>query len=386
VVVDDHKEGVIDLRRVFQVSSNIGFAKAVHQHYGGDKNSEGRFVDYISKMGLGQPLGIGLPGEASPLIKHPLAEGSAWDGTSLVMMSYGYALELTPMHTLALYNAVANNGRMVRPRLVREVSSYGQTVQKFGTEVINPAICSRPTLELVRSCLEGVVSEGTGGVLKNPYYDVAAKTGTAQMPFDNGGYTDSRGGRNYLATMVGYFPADNPKYTCIVAIKTYHGPGNRNTYYGASLPGPVFRAIADRVYASNTSWHTSVDTGREKQPPAPASVKNGTVEGLRMVASRLTLPFKPPRGGGKWIYMENPDGLRPATNDGDQAAAPFLTDDNQGDTVPSVKGMGLRDAMLLLEGKGMKVTFSGKGRVTSQSVAEGTQLRRGQAIHLNLTI
>ncbi|MCD8071641.1 MAG: transpeptidase family protein [Alistipes sp.] len=382
VVVDDHKEGVIDLRRVFEVSSNIGFAKAVHDHYGADKNGEARFVDHISSMGLGQPLGIGLAGESS---KHPKAEGSGWDGTSLVMMSYGYALELTPMHTLALYNAVANNGRMVRPRLVREVSSYGQTVRKFDTEVINPAICSRATLELVRSCLEGVVSEGTGGVLKNPYYDVAAKTGTAQIPFDNGGYTDSRGGRNYLATMVGYFPADNPKYTCIVAIKTYHGPGNRNTYYGASLPGPVFRAIADRVYTSNTSWHRTVDAGREKQPPAPGSVKNGSAEGLRMVAARLSLPFKPARGGDGWIYVE-PATAPPPEGEAGQESAPYLTAANDGDVVPLVKGVGLREAVYLLESKGMKVTFSGKGRVTSQSVAEGTEIRRGQAIHLNLSI
>lgn len=381
-VVDDHPEGVISLRRVFDVSSNIGFAKAVDEFYG---DNPGRFVDQISKMGLGGTLGIEIPGEQPPLIKHPKAEGSGWDGTSLVMMSYGYALELTPLHTLSLYNAVANGGRMVRPRLVREIRSYGQPVRKFGTEVINPAICSKQTLAAVSDCLRSVVDEGTGRVLKNPYYDVAAKTGTAQIAFNNGGYTDSRGGRNYLATMVGYFPADNPKYSLIVAIKTYHGPGNRNTYYGASLPGPVFRAIADRVYASNTSWHDPVDQSGGKLAPAPSSVKNGRTEALRIVANKITMPFRLTRGGERWLYVD-PVPAQPAGEDEAAPVPAYTTTGNDDDTVPSVKGMGLREAMFLLESKGLDVTFSGKGRVTSQSVAEGTQIRRGQTVHLTLSI
>lgn len=386
VITDDHPEKVISLRRVFEVSSNIGFAKAVHEHYGEDKQRQARFVDYIRKMGMGDTLGVGIPGERAPLVKHPLESGSAWDGTSLVMMSYGYALEVTPMHTLSLYNAVANGGRMVRPRLVREIQNYGETVKKFGTETINPAICSKTTLQLVRECLEGVVEEGTGRGLRNEHYDVAAKTGTAQMAFDNGGYRDARGGRNYLATMVGYFPADNPKYSCIVAVKTYYGPGRYNTYYGASLAGPVFKAVADRVYASNSTWHDPVDNSGGRVTPQPGSIKNGMTEGLKVIANRLNLPFKLGRSEEEWIYIATAP--PPESEDGEETpgAAPYLTEACDGETVPPVKGMGLREAMYLLESKGLRVTYSGKGRVTAQSLAEGTPVVRGRTVHLTLSI
>ncbi|MCD8171891.1 MAG: transpeptidase family protein [Alistipes sp.] len=384
-VVDDHPEGVISLRRIFEVSSNIGFAKAVDEVYG---ENPARFVDFIRRTGMGDTLGIEIPGEQPPLIKHPSDGLPSWDGTSLVMMSYGYALELTPMHTLALYNAVANGGKLVRPRLVREIRNYGETVRRFGTETINPAICSKPTLRLVRECLEAVVDEGTGRVLKNPYYEVAAKTGTAQIVMESGGYTDSRGGRNYLATMVGYFPADNPKYSCIVAIKTYYGRGNYNTYYGASLAGPVFRAIADRVYASNTAWHDPVDRSGEKTLPGPESIKNGLTQGLRLISNKLTLSFRIARGDDGWLYVQTPAVTAAAEAGGEEAEAapPYLTVANDSDTIPSVKGMGLREAMYLLESKGLRVTYSGKGRVTGQSVAEGTRAVRGQTVHLTLAI
>lgn len=386
-LVDDHPEKVIPLRRVFEVSSNIGFAKAVNEKYG-DKPAG--FVDYIKNMGLGMPLDMQIEGERRPLIKDPANRDysslEAWDGTTLVKMAYGYALEITPMHTLMLYNAVANDGRMMRPRLVKEVQSYGQTVRTFPSEVINPAICSPSTLRLVRESLQGVAAEGTGRyVMAGSEYIAAVKTGTAQVAFDNGGYTDSRGGRQYLATFVGYFPADNPKYTCLVAIKTYNGPGHRNTYYGASLSGPVFKAIADRVYAANPWWHGVVESNGERTAPAATDVKNGYTPELREAGDELGTPLMIDRATQLWSYIDRTTPADSTVNRG----RPYIAVDsaaNDDGTVPDVRGMGLKDAVYLLESKGLKVSYSGAGRITSQSVAPGGQAVVGETVFLTLRL
>lgn len=376
---DDHKESVITLRRVFEVSSNIGFAKSVYNLY---KDRPERFVNFINEIGFDKPLGMQIPGEQPPLIKDPSIRDpknvKAWDGTTLVKMSYGYALEVTPMQTLALYNAVANGGKLMRPLLVKEIQSYGNTVRAFEPEVLNPAICSQKTLALVRECLEGVTEEGTGArALKNPYYKVAAKTGTAQMTMASGGYRDARGGLNYLATLVGYFPADNPKYSCIVAIKTYYGPGQRNTYYGASLAGPVFRAIADRVYASNPSWHTPVDNHADPVLPPASDIKGGREKDVVHTASKLSVKVARNRDDAEWVKVDNDE-------KGRLVAVPALSDDET--KVPSVIGMGLSDAMFLLEQSGLRVSFTGKGKVKAQSVAAGSQIKKGQTIVLTMGV
>lgn len=381
VVTDTHAEGTIPLRRVFEVSSNVGFAKAVHQTYA---SNPGRFVDFVRGMGLGEPLGIDMGGEREPLIKHPGEKGSAWDGMSLVMMSYGYALEITPMHTLALYNAVANGGVMVRPHIVREVRNYGQTVYEYPVDTINPAICSPRTIGLVRECLAGVVDEGTGRILKNPYYVVAAKTGTAQMAFQNGGYMDRNGGRNYLATMVGYFPADNPKYSCIVAIKTYNGPGNRNTYYGASLSGPVFKAIADRVYAVNSSWHDRIHDNGRHMAATTGEIKAGRSDQLKTVSERLHMGLPLEGGMEQWAYIRRDTTDKKNVNYICREEPAGYAGEEMADAVPSVIGMGLKDALWLLESKGFDVAFTGAGRVLSQSLDPGTQAVPGQTIELKL--
>lgn len=398
LVIDSHRESVISLRRVFEVSSNIGMAKAVNDTYGTDPK---RFVNFINDMGFNEPLGVQIAGERNPLVKTPGTRN--WDGTSLVMMSYGYALEITPMHTLALYNAVANNGRLLRPQLVKEVRSYGKPVYKFKSEDIKSAICSKQTVALVRECLEGVVDEGTGKILKNPYYTVAAKTGTAQMPFDNGGYKDRYGGRNYLATMVGYFPADNPKYSCIVAIQTYYGPGSRYTYYGASLAGPVFKAISDRVYAANPTWHTPVDTSGDLKMPIAEDIKSGKSMQIRDAAKKINVNVDIKRKAEEWGYIGQ--GLRALHNEFSGGNNSLARNNNPTDgeldvksknilevetmdldngVVPSVVGMGLKDAIFLLEKQGLKVAFKGKGTIISQSIEAGTEARKGAVIVLTM--
>lgn len=366
-VTDSHREGVISLRRIFEVSSNIGFAKAVNETYA---DKQGRFADYLASLGFYSPLGLQIGGEPNPVAWKP--GDRSWSGQTLVKMSFGYGLEITPLHTLTFYNAVANNGRMVRPLLVKELREYGQTRKTFRTEVMNPSICSAQTLKQVRECLEGVVDEGTAAVLKSPYYKVAAKTGTAQIAQGSRGYRDARGGREYLATIVGYFPADAPKYTMIVCMKTYYGPNSYGTYYGASLAGPVFRAIADRVYGQALSWQEPVHNDR--QPAAdPIPIKGGSVKAIRKVADKLDVRLEAWRKAGDWATVRQ-----------DSTVVTLTEVQPEWGVVPSVQGMGLKDAIYLLERSGLAVSFSGKGKVVSQSLPAGEKIIRGTLISVEL--
>lgn len=356
LVEDSHVVGKTDLRGVMEESSNIGFVKLIDGEY---RDEPERFVDFVRNLGFDERVSMQLVGGRRPTIKDPLRpRETAWDVLSLMKMSYGYAIELTPAHTLMIYNAVANGGRMVAPRLVRAVvadDDPGNVVEEFPVQVLNEKICSDKTLAIVRSTLEGVVERGTGSALKNPHYTVAGKTGTAQMAFANGGYVDERGGRQYLASFVGYFPAEKPKYSCIVAIKTYTAPGNRNVYYGAQLALPAFKAIADRT--------NTIITGRETplQPaethPAPA-LKNGNAAEVQAAAREL------------------------------HVAGTITPQDGMNDTVPgrmpSVVGMGLKDAIYTLERQGLDVEFTGMGRVTAQSVEAGREINAGDKVKITL--
>lgn len=368
-VTDSHAEvGPRTLRYIFEHSSNIGFAKAVNKYY---KDDPKRFVERIYKMGLALPLDLQIPGAPDPIIRRP--GDRWWDGMSLTMMAYGYALEITPLRTLVLYNALANNGRMMSPLLVKELRQYGQTLRTYRAEEMVSAVASPGVVKQVQAAMQSVVDEGTAGVLRNPYYKVAAKTGTAQIAQGRGGYTDRFGGRHYLATMVGYFPADNPKYTCIVAIKTYNGPGHRRAYYGAQISGPVFRAIADRVYAQHTDWQIPVSIRKEKLTEQPA-VKMGRYDEIREVSRAMHIPYEG-NSGDQWrTYLPRVD----STGRGTTA---LLTGTG---VVPSVVGMGLKEALYLLESEGLAVTFSGRGHVIRQSVRGGSVVARGATVNLQL--
>lgn len=202
-------------------------------------------------MGVGRPLGLQILGEGQPLVKDPRKRGGGWDGTTLTMMSFGYALNVTPLQTLALYNAVANGGKMVKPQLVTALMDKGQVVKSYPTEVIRDQIASPATIRAARVALEGVVENGTARSLKNEKYSVAAKTGTAQIAMGRRGYQTADGSRHYLGSIAGYFPADNPRYSMIIAFKTFYGAGSGKTYYGGALASPLFRTIADRIYGSS---------------------------------------------------------------------------------------------------------------------------------------
>ncbi len=373
-VVDTHNYGELTLKGVFEKSSNVGFALAVNKYF---RDEPERFVNHLRKMGLDKPMDLQIAGEAPAVIRGP--EDRWWDGTTLTMMAYGYALRLSPLKTLSFYNAVANNGKMVRPKFVRELRQYGQTLRSYPTEVMVSSIGSDEVIRQVQEAMRGVVDEGTARyILKNPYYKVAAKTGTAQISlaeiYKGGrGYKDRFGGRHYLATLVGYFPADHPRYSCIVAIKTYHGPGRRGTYYGASLSGPVFRAIADRVYAQSTSWQSPLSERHDKTEQQPP-LKPGRVDEMKRVANRFHISGIDAPRGAMWMNLESRDSLPPE--------AVSITP-HEG-TVPDVVGMGLKDAIYLLEKSGLVVSFSGVGVVQTQSFKPGTRVNRGSVISLRL--
>ncbi len=258
---DDHdpERRYETLQRVFEMSSNVGFVQAVEERFV-SRGREQEYVDYIAGLGFDRPLGTEIVGEAVPVVHKPTPEmrrEGRWNRNSLSFMSHGYGFEVSPLHVLTLYNAVANDGRMVRPMLVSALTGADTTVvERFTTQVINPRIAPRRTIAAVRRSLEGVVEEGTARVLQNPYYKVAAKTGTAQQ-LTGGRYQGGRRGQLYMATMVGYFPADAPKYSCIVSIWTrYNAAGD--VFYGSNLAGPVFKAVADRVFVTNYEWQTPV--------------------------------------------------------------------------------------------------------------------------------
>ena len=238
-VISDSKEdghGKITVKEVFEVSSNVGVIKLVQKVF---KGKEKDFVKKLYELKLNEPTGIIIPGEVKPQIRFPGDKG--WSGLSMPMMSIGYEIRLTPLQILTFYNAIANNGRMVKPRLVKAYLKHGQVVQSFPPQVIQSSICSRSTLKKVHEVLEGVVESGTATNLKNPRYKIAGKTGTAQIAKGRKGYKS--GGRvSYQASFVGYFPAEDPKYSCIVVVNS---PSN-SVYYGNVVAGPIFKEISIR--------------------------------------------------------------------------------------------------------------------------------------------
>lgn len=349
--------GRIPVREVFEKSSNVGTAKIIYENY---KSRPGDYVDRLYRMGLNEKTGIDIRGEGKPLIRYP--GDKYWSGISLAMMSHGYEVQLTPLQILTFYNAVANGGRMMKPRIVKQVRYHGNPLKEIKTEVLNPAICSGATVEKARMLLKGVVENGTAVNLDNDTYSIAGKTGTAQIANDKYGY--KQGGRvSYQASFVGYFPADRPVYSCIVVV---NAPSN-SIYYGNLVAGPVFREIADRVYA--TRFFDEHD--RREQQGSPA-IKNGYGSDAAYVLADLGLRYYRD-GAADWVrpYSER-DTIR------------FKELELIDNLVPDVTGMGLRDALFLLENSGMAVRVSGRGKVAKQSLRPGIRVVPGSVINIEL--
>lgn len=309
--------GRVSLKRAFEVSSNVGIVKLIYDNY---KDDPARFVDRLYTLGLHEPLGLPIKGEGTPYIPKP---GDAnWSGITLPWMAFGYQVSFTPLQVLTLYNAVANDGVMIKPRFIESISKHGKVVKQSEVEVINPAICSKETLAKVRSMLEGVVENGTATNLQNPLVKMAGKTGTCQLNYWK------RDTRDYQASFAGYFPADDPQYTCIVVVNK---PNNYRGYYGSTVAAPVFKAIAENIY---------LDTPRDLDQP-----KNTFAQLLETEEPMLSI---------------NPK------------------------TIPDLRGKSGADALSILENHGYRVKIEGNGKVIWQYPPAGAKTGTSAMIELKL--
>lgn len=353
--------GKITVRRAFEVSSNVGVSKVVTECYGAHPEE---FVDRLYQMGLNRKLGLEIKGEGKPDIKY--TDSELWSGLSLPWMSIGYEVRLTPLQMLALYNAVANNGKMVKPMFVEELRSHGKTIKRFETKVLNNHICSRETLNNIRAMLEGVVENGTARNLANSHYKIAGKTGTAQVSLSKEGYTKSL----YQASFAGYFPADDPKYSCIVVVNA----PSRSIYYGNLVAGPIFREITDRIYVREYEMQEAPGILAEKGFQAPYS-KSGKGDALKEIFRTLHLPLAGADSLGEWVTTVSTDKGVSVNN---RTVTVNL--------VPNVVDMGLKDAVYLMEQQGIRVKVDGRGTVRDQSVSAGTLITEGMEIQLEMSI
>ncbi len=364
VMKDAHKGGFgkITVRRAFEVSSNVGISKTIYQAYNKDPS---RFVDRLHQMHLDRKLKLPIAGEGEPVLKDP--GSSTWSGVTLPWMSIGYEVRQTPLQILSFYNAVANDGEMVKPRFVNSIRKKGKVLDRKKPIVIDGSICSRSTIEKAQKLLEGVVEQGTATNLKKANFDVAGKTGTAQIANERYGYSyDSE--VSYQASFCGYFPADDPEYSCIVVVNA----PSEDVYYGNLVAGPIFREIADKVYANSLDIQKPIaaknGTLSRKERVVPAS--HGRRKELQAIMEELQLPHKN-GGASEWAVALQ---RKKATE-----LAPRKVDAGK---VPNVKGMGLKDALFLLENRGLHVDVEGSGAVRQQSVKPGTALKDVERIQL----
>ena len=314
--------GKISLAKGFEVSSNTVLVQSVHNNY---KNNPKQFVDRINSYGLNKPLGLPIKGEGMPIIPQPGTKN--WSGLTLPWMAFGYGVSITPLQTLTLYNAVANNGVMVKPIFVSEIKEWNKTIKKYNTEVINPKICTQETLNKVKAILENVVKKGTGSKLYSKDFSMAGKTGTAQVNYN-------KSNMYYASSFVGYFPANEPKYSCIVVV---HKPDKTVGYYGGDVAGPVFKRIAQKIFTDS---------------PSTNHVKN--------IDAKL-------------VSQEN------------SYNSYYKKVEKETKIVPNVKGMDGMDALALLENLGLKVKVIGMGRVKKQSLTSGQAFNKNQTIIIELS-
>ena len=354
--------GRISAEQAIWYSSNIGVAKIILKGY--EKNPT-KYVEGLYKLGLTIPLNLEIPGAGRAKIRMPNDTALYWSKTTLPWMSFGYETQIPPIYTLTFFNAIANGGKMVRPMFTKEIMHNGKTVQSFSTEVLKSSICSDKTLEIIKDMLLGVVEKGTGKAVHSDIIRIAGKTGTAQIA--SGGVYRTSG---HQVAFCGYFPADEPKYSCIVVIRR-----PRIGYpSGGTMSGGVVKAIAEKVYASHMSFDVR-DMERDSLAVILPAAKNGNLEALENVLDKLDVNVNTDSLETKWVVAKREEGeeelhLRDLTI-------------REG-LVPNVIGMGARDAVFLLESAGLRVVLDGMGRVSSQSMGAGTRIAKGQTIRLTL--
>jgi cell division protein FtsI (penicillin-binding protein 3) len=349
----------VSFQYIFENSSNVGIAKTVVNNY---KNKPSAFVKHIFDLGLNKSLNFDIQSPNKPDIKNSKDKG--WSATSLPWMSIGYEMQLSALQLLAVYNAVANNGVMVKPFLVKEVKEFGKTIKKNDPVILNKRICSDATIKELKKLLEGVVQNGTAQNLKGLGYKVAGKTGTAQIALNSKGYDKS----SHKASFVGYFPADNPQYSCIVVV---NAPAN-GIYYGGAVAGPVFKEIADKIYSTNTNLHQPLK--RVNHPTMPI-VKNGKRDDIKYVLDRLMISSHQVKGKAETEWVKT---------GGDVQSIDLKELETNKNLVPDVRGMSIKDALYLLENRGLKVVMNGYGFVSHQSISAGTKVVKGSIIFIKL--
>ncbi len=314
--------GKISVARAFELSSNTALVQMVQDSY---KDDPERYVDRLYSMNIQNKLDLPIIGEGQPLIPHP--DDPNWSGLSLPWMGFGYGVQMTPLQTLTFYNAVANNGVMVKPRLIKEVRSKNKLIEKYDRKIINPSICSQETINKVKVMMENVVRRGTADNLYSKNFSMAGKTGTCQTEY-------WKGAGNYIASFAGYFPADKPKYSCIVVI---HKPNTSKGYYGNIVAGPVFKKIAQKIYASNP---------QSDEVQMPESVPAEILKSQEAYFAKARKAVK---------------------------------------NIPDLRGMEAMDAIAIIENLGAKVKIVGSGKVASQSIKPGTAIAKSQQVILTLS-
>ena len=360
----DHKwnrggYGVIDVTRILEVSSNVGVSSIIDQYY---YDNPQKFVDGLKRLGITEPLHLQIAGEGKPNIKGPKERYFA--KTTLPWMSIGYETQIPPLNILTFYNAIANDGIMVRPKFVKAAVKDGQIIQEYPTEVIREKIASESTLEKIRTILEKVVSQGLAKPAGSKQFAVAGKTGTAQISQGAAGYT--AGGRKYLVSFCGYFPADAPKYSLIVSIQKPGLPAS-----GGLMAGSVFSKIAERVFAKNLSYElkNAIDSTTVVIP----DVKSGDLAETSYVLGKLNVPTEGKTSKTSWGRVEE-----------DSVGVKLEQQSLKTGIMPNVVGMGAKDAVYLLEKAGLKVNIAGVGKVTRQSIPSGNKYLKGQTVALQL--
>ncbi len=342
-----HHHTDVTYQQAFELSSNVGMAKLAVNYYG---RNPSKFISHLEKLQLHKPTGIDLIGESNPAIPRP--GGKYWSNVSLPWMGFGYSIAISPLQTLMIYNAVANNGKMMKPYLVNAVMKDGAKVKEFNPQVLNDSICSAKTLQQLKICLEGVVTSGTAKSILDLNFPIAGKTGTAQVANGNKGYTE----HIYQSSFAGYFPTDKPKYSCIVVIKNKPFAAR---YYGAQIAGPVFRTIANKLYTIDRDLYQYY-----KHPMLIDTNRNST-KGKLSDHKLIVQQFK---------------------NQKSDTPLQFLSNNISSGVMPDLNGYGLKDALEILEDQSIQVIAYGKGKVTAQSIPAGTPLQKGQTVYLNLGI
>lgn len=340
--------GVVSVKDAFTVSSNTAISKWINKHY---EDNPQKLINRFYQFGLTESLGIEIPGEGKPFVK-PVGQ---WSGVTLPQMSIGYELQQTPLQMLTFYNAVANGGKMVKPKFVER---YFQNNKEYhvDTQVLKESICSKETLAKARIMLESVVQNGTAKNLRNDKYSIAGKTGTTQL-----NYWKGKENMSYKASFVGYFPADQPEYSCIVVVSTK----SHKTYYGSAVAGPIFKEVADKVYAGAIDIHKPIN-GDAKAQRLPSNVVFHEADAEKVEEYHKVESYE-----GESDYL---------TIKGSK-----VQEKNIGETMPDLRGMGLKDAIYLLEGMGMQVEVFGSGKVVKQSVPVGRRIKEGSIVKIRLS-